>query len=61
VFPELQLSTYSVSCGFSLNQLAWLSHPEAFDGQALVTHTYNLSYSGGRNQEDCGSKPAQAK
>jgi hypothetical protein len=25
-----------------------------------VVHTYNLSYSGGRDQEDCNSKPAQA-
>jgi hypothetical protein len=23
-----------------------------------VVHTYNPSYSGGREQEDCGSKPA---
>jgi hypothetical protein len=28
--------------------------------QALVTNTYNPSYSGGRDQEDCGWKPAQA-
>jgi hypothetical protein len=28
--------------------------------QAPVTHTYNSSYSGGRDQEDCGLKPAQA-
>jgi hypothetical protein len=26
----------------------------------LVAHTYNSSYSGGRDQEDHGSKPAQA-
>jgi hypothetical protein len=25
-----------------------------------VGHAYNSSYSGGRNQEDSGSKPAQA-
>jgi hypothetical protein len=25
---------------------------------APVAHTYNPSYSGGRDQEDCGSKPA---
>jgi hypothetical protein len=25
-----------------------------------VPHAYNPNYSGGRNQEDCGSKPAQA-
>jgi hypothetical protein len=24
-----------------------------------VAHACNLSYSGGRDQEDCGSKPAQ--
>jgi hypothetical protein len=28
--------------------------------QALVAHTCNRSYSRGRNQEDCSSKPAQA-
>jgi hypothetical protein len=27
----------------------------------LVAHTYNPSYSGGRDQEDNGLKPAQAK
>jgi hypothetical protein len=26
----------------------------------LVAYSYNPSYSGGRDQEDCGSKPAQA-
>jgi hypothetical protein len=26
----------------------------------LVAHTYNPNYLGGRDQEDCGSKPAQA-
>jgi hypothetical protein len=29
--------------------------------QALAAHTYNPSYSGGRDQEDRGSKPAQGK
>jgi hypothetical protein len=29
--------------------------------QVLVAHTCNSSYSGGRDQEDCGSKPARAK
>jgi hypothetical protein len=29
--------------------------------QALVVHTCNPSYSGGRDQEDHGSKPAQGK
>jgi hypothetical protein len=28
--------------------------------QVLVAHTYNLSYSGGRYQEDHGSNPAWA-
>jgi hypothetical protein len=27
----------------------------------LVAHAYNPSYSGGRDQEECSSKPAQAK
>jgi hypothetical protein len=27
--------------------------------QALVAHTCNRSYSGGRDKEACGSKPAQ--
>jgi hypothetical protein len=27
----------------------------------LVAHTFNLSYSGGRDQEDRGSKTAQGK
>jgi hypothetical protein len=29
-------------------------------GWALVAHAYNPSYSGGRDQKDLGSKPAQA-
>jgi hypothetical protein len=28
---------------------------------ALVADTCNLSYSGGRDQEDCGSKPVLGK
>jgi hypothetical protein len=28
--------------------------------QVPVAHAYNTSYLGGRDQEDCGSKPAQA-
>jgi hypothetical protein len=28
--------------------------------RVLVAHAYNPSYSGGRDQEDGGSKPAQA-
>jgi hypothetical protein len=30
------------------------------DSPALMAHAYNPSYSGGRDQEDCGSKPAWA-
>jgi hypothetical protein len=30
------------------------------DSQALVAHTCNPSYSGGRDQQDRGSKPAQS-
>jgi hypothetical protein len=29
--------------------------------QALVAHTCNPNYSGGRDQEDCDSKPAPGK
>jgi hypothetical protein len=29
-------------------------------GQALVAHTCNPSYTTGRDQEDCSSKPMQA-
>jgi hypothetical protein len=28
--------------------------------QVQVAHTFNPNYSGGRDQEDCGSKPARA-
>jgi hypothetical protein len=31
-----------------------------FGCQELVAYAYNPSYSGGRDQEDCGSKLAQA-
>jgi hypothetical protein len=31
------------------------------DSWALVAHAYNPSYPGGRDQEDCGSKPAPGK
>jgi hypothetical protein len=34
---------------------------DAKKGQELVTHACNPSYSGRREQEDCGSKPAWAK
>jgi hypothetical protein len=29
------------------------------DSWAWVAHTFNSSYSGGRDQEECSSKPAQ--
>jgi hypothetical protein len=31
-----------------------------FYSKALVSYSYNPSYSGGRDQENCGLKPAQA-
>jgi hypothetical protein len=31
-----------------------------FGGWVLVAHAYHPSYLGGRDQVDCGSKPAQA-
>jgi hypothetical protein len=34
--------------------------PKIKFSQALVPHTCNLHYSGGGDQKDCGSKPAQA-
>jgi hypothetical protein len=36
------------------------SFKETTDSQVLVTHAHNPSYLGGRDQEDCGSKPAWA-
>jgi hypothetical protein len=33
---------------------------KTINSQVLVTHACNPSYSGGRNQKDCGSKPVQA-
>jgi hypothetical protein len=30
-------------------------------GKVLVARVYNPSYAGGRDQEDCNSKPVQAK
>jgi hypothetical protein len=36
----------------------WCSNMTAVP--ALVAHACNPSYSGGRDQEDCGSKPVQA-
>jgi hypothetical protein len=33
---------------------------KAFSSQAQVAHASNPSYSGGRDQEDCGSKPVRA-
>jgi hypothetical protein len=33
---------------------------KTFSGQASLVHAYNPSYSGGRDQEDCSSKPSQA-
>jgi hypothetical protein len=40
------------------NHRTWI--PDALGSWMLVAHTCNPSYSGGRDQEDRGSKPAQA-
>jgi hypothetical protein len=40
--------------------LNWGLTLEKGSGQTLVAHTYNTSYSGGRDQEDHGSRPAWA-
>jgi hypothetical protein len=34
---------------------------ETYFSWVLIAHTCNPSYSGGRDQEDCGSTPAQPK
>jgi hypothetical protein len=46
------------SCGVFLNMLS--SKVKKNVSLALVAHAHNPSYSGGRDQEDHGSKPAQA-
>jgi hypothetical protein len=38
----------------------WKSPQKQRKSRVLVAHTCNPSYSGGRDQEDHGSKPAQA-
>jgi hypothetical protein len=50
--PASQPSTHSSI--HSLNQ-------QIFAQWALVAHAYNPSYSGGRDQENCGSQPALVK
>jgi hypothetical protein len=37
-----------------------MTHKKQLCGWASVAHACNPSYSGGRDQEDCGSKPALA-
>jgi hypothetical protein len=37
-----------------------LDYKYGMEGWVLVAHAYNPSYSGSRNQEESGSKPAQA-
>jgi hypothetical protein len=41
----------------NMNEL-YKMHRKPNKSQAPVAHAYNLSYSGGRDQEDHGSKPA---
>jgi hypothetical protein len=43
-----------------MGELGFLFCFVLFKSQAPVTQAYNLSYSGGGDQEDRGSKPAQA-
>jgi hypothetical protein len=38
----------------------WFIHSKTLGSWVPVAHAYNPSYSGGRDQEDLGSKPAQA-
>jgi hypothetical protein len=38
----------------------FFEHLKASEGRALVSHTCNPTYSGGRDQEIRGLKPAQA-
>jgi hypothetical protein len=45
---------------YFLGYHAFLASKPSESSQALVVHACNLSYSGGRDQEDCGSKPAGA-
>jgi hypothetical protein len=40
--------------------IAQLNKNKCEKSQALVVHAYNLSYLGGRDQVDRGSKPAHA-
>jgi hypothetical protein len=42
----------------SFNQKNYTDYNEKECHWALVAHTYNPSYSGGKDQEDRGSKPA---
>jgi hypothetical protein len=38
----------------------WLSNQIPINEPGAIAHAYNPCYSGGRDQEDCGSKPVQA-
>jgi hypothetical protein len=43
-----------------VKQDVWATTKKLNLSQALVAHACNPSYSGGKDQEDCGLKPAQA-
>jgi hypothetical protein len=42
-----------------MNVFLLAPYHKAWESWTLVAHTCNSSYSGGRDQEDCGSKPAR--
>jgi hypothetical protein len=42
------------------NRIYMAKLSKQYFSQALVAHAYNPSYSGGRDQENCGLKPARA-
>jgi hypothetical protein len=48
-----------IKCSYSLYLQVTSANKELLKGQAPVAHACNRSYSGGRDQEDHGSKPAQ--
>jgi hypothetical protein len=38
----------------------WLSNQIPINEPGAIAHAYNPCYSGGRDQEDCGSKPTHS-
>jgi hypothetical protein len=56
----LKFPIFLPQLGYS-HVLLHLAYENRSFGQVLVAHDYNLCYSGGRDQEDRGLRPAQAK